>query len=239
MARIGEVCSSIFQIQSPSKLQNHRSFSIPCYIAGTQIKKSLRDLGASVSLMTLSLCKKLELSHLRPTTMLIQLADGTLRQSAGVLEDFPVQVGKFIIPCDFIVMDMDENPQIPIILGRSFLATTGAMIDVKAGTISFQFCGGLVDFCFPPPLPSSVPAPLFPPEGLVYPTPHAANSGVTVLDGDRGSNMRSVALFDLHLPIPTALGGAIFFHGEVLEGTPFITPPSSPPSFLSSSPNLR
>ena len=69
--------------------------------------------------------------------MLIQLADGTLRRPASVLEDVPVQVGKFIIPCDFIVMDMDENSQIPIILGRSFLATAGAVIDVQAGIISF------------------------------------------------------------------------------------------------------
>ena len=122
-----------------------------------------------MSLMSLSLCKKLELSHSRPTTTLIQLADGTLRRSAGVLEDVPIQVGKFIIPCDFIVMDMDGNPQIPILLGRPFLATAGAMIDVKVGTISFQMCGETVDFCFPPPLPSVVPAP---PEGLAYHTPH-------------------------------------------------------------------
>ena len=85
-----------------------------------------------MSLMPLSLCKKLELLHLRPTTTLIQLADGTLIRSTDVLEDVPVQVDKFIIPCDFIVMDMVENPQIPIILGRLFLATTGAMIEVKA-----------------------------------------------------------------------------------------------------------
>ena len=53
---MGEVCSSIFQSQSPSKLQDHGSFSIPCYIGGTQIEKALCDLGASVSLMPLSLC---------------------------------------------------------------------------------------------------------------------------------------------------------------------------------------
>jgi len=121
----------------PLKLQDHGSFSIPCCIGGMQIEGALCDLGASVSLMPLSLCKRLELLNLKPTTTLIQLADRTLRRPTGVLEDIPIQVGKFIIPCDFIVMDMDESPQIPIILGRSFLATAEAVINVQVRTMSF------------------------------------------------------------------------------------------------------
>jgi len=171
--------------------------------------------------------------------MLIQLADGTLRRPTGVLEEVTTQVGKFVIPCYFMVMEMDENSQIPIILGRPFLAIAGAVIDVQAGTISFQFYGERVDFCFPPPIPSSVTTLSSPSEGLAYPTPHAANSGVTVFDGDRGPNMRFVALPDLHPPIPAALRGATFCHGEVLEATLSITSPSSPPSFWSSSASLR
>jgi len=76
--------------------------------------------------------------NLKPTTILVQLANCSIRQPAGILEDLPVQVGKFIIPCDFFVMDMDENSQAPLILGRPFLATTGVLIDVQAGTLSFQ-----------------------------------------------------------------------------------------------------
>jgi len=66
-------------------------------------------------------------------------------------------VGKFIIPCNFSILDMDENFQAPLILGRSFLVTTGAVIDVQAGNILFQLCGERVDFCFPQPTPSPLP----------------------------------------------------------------------------------
>ena len=58
----------------------------------------------------------------------------------GIVEDVPIQVGKFIISCDFIVIDMTGNSKVPIILGRLFLVTTGAMIDVAIGKISFQLC---------------------------------------------------------------------------------------------------
>jgi len=72
-------------------------------------------------------------------------------------------VGKFIIPCDFIVLDMDENFQAPLILGRLFLATAGVVIDVQAGIMSFQLCEKRVDFCFPQLTPSPLPATPSPP----------------------------------------------------------------------------
>jgi len=102
-----------------------------------QIKSTLRDLGASVSLMSLSLYKKLELLDLKPTTTIIHLADHIIRQHVGILEDVPIQVGKVVIPCNFIVMDMDESSQMPIILGRPFLAIVRVVIDMQASTMSF------------------------------------------------------------------------------------------------------
>ena len=87
--------------------------------------------------MPLSLCKKIKLLDLKPTTMLIQLADCSTRQPAGILEDVLVQVGRCIILCDFIIMDMDGDFQAPLILGRLFLATAGVVIDVQVGTLSF------------------------------------------------------------------------------------------------------
>ena len=62
-----------------------------------------------MSLMPLSLCKKLKLLDLRPITMVIQLVDSSIRQPAGILEDVPVQVGNFVTLCDFIVLDMDGS----------------------------------------------------------------------------------------------------------------------------------
>ena len=80
--------------------------------------------------MPLSICKELKLPDLRSTTLVIQLADGSIRHPTGILEDIPVQLGNSVVPCDFVVLDMDESSQAPVILGRPFLAPTGAVIDV-------------------------------------------------------------------------------------------------------------
>ena len=131
------VCSLI--LQSPVKLQDPDDFFISCCIGDVYIEGALCDLGSSVSLMPLSLCRKLKLLDLTPTTISIQLADCSTRQLVSILEDIPVRVD-----------DMDESTHVPIILGRPFLATAGVAIDVKTGTIYFWMCGERADFCFPP-----------------------------------------------------------------------------------------
>ncbi|XP_042401427.1 uncharacterized protein LOC121991500 [Zingiber officinale] len=68
--------------------------------------------------------------------MALQLADHSCRYPMGILEDVPVEVGGITIPTDFVVLDMVEDPKIPIILGRPFLATAGAIIDVKNHKLS-------------------------------------------------------------------------------------------------------
>ena len=83
-----------------------------------------------MSIMPLSICKELKLSDLRPTTLVIQLADGSIRHPTGVLEDIPVQLGNPVVPCDFVVLDIDESFRAPVILGRPFLATARVVIDV-------------------------------------------------------------------------------------------------------------
>ena len=81
--------------------------------------------------MLLSILKRLGLGEARPTTVNLQLADKSLKHLRGVIEDVLVKVDKFIFPTDFIVLDMEENREIPIILGKLFLATRRAMIDVQ------------------------------------------------------------------------------------------------------------
>ena len=152
MMPIGWVCSSF--LQSPVRLQDLGDFSIPCCIGDVQIEGALCDLGASVSLMPLSLYRRLKLLNLTPTTISFQLADCSIRQPVGILEDVPIRVGEFVIPCDFFVMDMDESLHMPIILGRPFLASAGAEIDVQAGMLSFRIYRERVDFCFTPPIHS-------------------------------------------------------------------------------------
>ena len=83
--------------------------------------------------MSLSIFKRLGLGEARLTTVTLQLADRSLKHPRGVIEDVLVKVDKFIFPTDFIVLDMEEDKEIPIILGKPFLATSRAMIDVQMG----------------------------------------------------------------------------------------------------------
>ena len=81
--------------------------------------------------MPLSIFKRLGLGEARPTTVTLQLADISLKHPRWVIEDVLVKVDKFIFPADFIVLDMEDYKEIPIILGRSFLVTGRVMIDVQ------------------------------------------------------------------------------------------------------------
>ena len=88
--------------------------------------------------MPLSIFKRLGLGEAHPTTITLQLADRSLKHPRGVIEDVLVKVDKFIFPANFIVLDMEEDKEIPIILGRPFLATGRAMIDVKRGELKLR-----------------------------------------------------------------------------------------------------
>ena len=85
--------------------------------------KALCDSGAIINLMPLSVVKRLSLGELTPTAMTLQMADRTLAHPEGILEDVLIKVGKFIFPMDFIVIDIEEDKQVPLLLGRPFLAT--------------------------------------------------------------------------------------------------------------------
>jgi len=89
------------------------------------------DLGTSVSLMSLCLYERLGIGELKSTRMTLQLEDRSVKYPTGIIEDVPVKVGKIYILVDFVVMEMEEDNQVPILLGRPFLATAGAIIDVK------------------------------------------------------------------------------------------------------------
>ncbi|XP_074267374.1 uncharacterized protein LOC141590706 [Silene latifolia] len=145
---LSKECSAILTHTNklPNKLEDPGSFSIPCSIQGVAIKRALCDLGASASLMPLSIFKSLDLGDLKPTRVSLQLADRSVKFPIGVIEDVPLVVGKLVIPCDFFVMDMPEDYNVPIILGRPCLATGGAMIDVKSGKLSLQVGEDRVEF---------------------------------------------------------------------------------------------
>ncbi|KAL5569891.1 hypothetical protein UlMin_026466 [Ulmus minor] len=111
------------------------SFTIPCTIGDFEFDKVLCDLGASNNLMPLSIFRKLGLGEVKPTTVSLQLADRSIKHPRGIIEDVLVKVDKFIFPADFIVLDMEEDREVPLILGRPFLATGRTLIDVHQGKL--------------------------------------------------------------------------------------------------------
>ncbi|XP_057739891.1 uncharacterized protein LOC130956995 [Arachis stenosperma] len=106
------------------------SFQIPCIIGDINIVKALCDLGASINLMSLAMMKRMRIEEAKPIRMALQFADRTFKFPHGVVEDLLVKVGEFIFPANFVVLDMEEEANTSIILGRPFLATAGAIIDV-------------------------------------------------------------------------------------------------------------
>ncbi|XP_061374187.1 uncharacterized protein LOC133316454 [Gastrolobium bilobum] len=133
-----EECSPIIQKKFPPKLSDPGSFNIQIAIGNTDVGRALCDLGASINLMPLSVCKSLGITELKPTMVSLQLADRSLRRPSGIIEDVLVKVEKFIFPADFVVLDMEEGTEMPILLGRPFLATARAMIDVENGRLELR-----------------------------------------------------------------------------------------------------
>ena len=122
----------------PEKKGDPGSIIIPCQFGNTFVTQALTDSGASINLMPFCFFKKLNLPEPRPVNMKIHLADKTTIHPRGVCEDLLIKVDKFIFPVDFVVLDMEEDPKIPIILGRSFLNTACALIDVCESTLTLR-----------------------------------------------------------------------------------------------------
>ena len=104
-------------------MQDPGSFTIPCKIGHADVGKALCDSGASINLMPLFVAKRQCLGELTPTAMTLQMADRILAHPEGILEDVLIKVGKFVFPMDFIVIDIKEDKQVSLLLGRHFLAT--------------------------------------------------------------------------------------------------------------------
>ncbi|XP_062075722.1 uncharacterized protein LOC133779836 [Humulus lupulus] len=141
-----EECSAILQRKLPQKLRDLGNFTIPCTIGKFECKHALCDLGASIYLMSLSVFRRLGLGEARPTTVTLQLADRLMKHPWGIIEDVLVKVDEFIFSADFIVLDMEEDVDVPIILGRPFLATCQALIDVQKGELKLWVQGEAVVF---------------------------------------------------------------------------------------------
>ncbi|XP_031284097.1 uncharacterized protein LOC116142824 [Pistacia vera] len=125
-----EECNAILQKKQPLKLKDPRSFSIPYVIGNIAFDRVLR----------------LGIGEVKPTTVSLQLVDRSIKHPRGIVEDVLVKVDKVIFSADFVVLDMEEDKEIPFILGRSFLATGKALIDVQEGKLILRVQDGTVTF---------------------------------------------------------------------------------------------
>nr|GEY99455.1 hypothetical protein [Tanacetum cinerariifolium] len=121
--------------------------------------RALADLGASINLLPLSVWNKLSLPKLSPMCMTLKLSDRSISHPVGVVEDVFVKVGTFHFPADFVVVDFDADPRVPLILKRSFLKTGRALIDVFEGELTLRVGKEELKICEAKTVKSSVDEP--------------------------------------------------------------------------------
>ncbi|XP_019435507.1 PREDICTED: uncharacterized protein LOC109342008 [Lupinus angustifolius] len=132
---LNATCSAILQTNIPHKSKDPGSVTIQVTIGNVSVGKALVNLGASVSLRPLSMMKRIGGIQLKPTRMSLQLADRSIKYPERVVEDVLVKVGKFLIHVDFVVIDITEDKEIPLILGRPFMRTAKMGIDMENDVI--------------------------------------------------------------------------------------------------------
>nr|GEY11623.1 reverse transcriptase domain-containing protein [Tanacetum cinerariifolium] len=135
---LNEHCLAVLLKKLPKKLGDPGKFLIPCDFLGMAECLALADLGASINLMPLFVCNKILLPDLSPTCMTLALANRSISHPVRVAEDVFVKVGTFHFSADFVVIDFDADPRVPLILGKSFLKTVRALIDVFKGELTLH-----------------------------------------------------------------------------------------------------
>jgi len=139
-------CCVVIQKILPPKHKDPGSVTIPCSIGEVTMGKALIDLGASINLMPLSMCRRLGELEIMPTRMTLQLVDRSITRPYGVIEDVLVRVKHFIFPADFVVMDIYEDTDIPVILGRPFMLTASCIVDMGRRKLKLGFEDQKIDF---------------------------------------------------------------------------------------------
>ncbi|GJW09347.1 reverse transcriptase domain-containing protein [Tanacetum coccineum] len=131
-------CSAIIMNKVPEKLEDPGKFLIPCALQELNRTSALADSGASINLLPHSIYKKLGLEALTPTRMTLELANRSITHLMGIAEDVVVRVDGFTFLTDFVVVNFEPDPRVPIILGRPFLRTAKALIDLYEETLTLR-----------------------------------------------------------------------------------------------------
>nr|GFB69861.1 reverse transcriptase domain-containing protein [Tanacetum cinerariifolium] len=140
MARtpMNEHCSAVILNKLPRKLGDPGKFLIPCEFPGMDECLALADLGASINLMPLSVWEGHSLPELTPTCMTLELVDRSVSKPIGIAKDISFKVGVFHFPADFVVVNFEPDLRVPLILGRCFLKTSRALIDIHKGELTLR-----------------------------------------------------------------------------------------------------
>nr|GEZ77835.1 hypothetical protein [Tanacetum cinerariifolium] len=148
MARtpMNEHCSTVILNKLPRKLGDPGKFLIPCEFLGMDECLALADLGASINLMPLSVWEGLSLPKFTPNYMTLELADCSISKPIGIAKDVAVKVGVFHFQTNFVVVDFEPDPRVPLILERCFLKTGRALIDVHKGELTLQYSQEVLGF---------------------------------------------------------------------------------------------
>ena len=126
------------EVSNPRKLYDEWEPTIEIKIKDHECY-ALCDLGASVSTIPKALCDLLDFRDFDDCSLNLHLADSIIKKPMGRINDVIIVANRNYVPVDFIVLDIDCNPSCPIILGRPFLRTVGAIIYMKEGNVRFQF----------------------------------------------------------------------------------------------------
>ncbi|GKB61034.1 reverse transcriptase domain-containing protein [Tanacetum coccineum] len=131
-------CSAIIMNKVPEKLEDPGKFLIPCALQELNRTSALADSGASINLLPHSIYKKLGLEALTPTRMTLELSNRSITHPMGIAEDVVVRVDGFTFLADFVVVNFEPDPRVPIILGRPFLRIAKALIDLYEETLTLR-----------------------------------------------------------------------------------------------------
>ena len=154
-------CDNILKKKTmPPKLGDPGPFIIPCDLDGSGNIKALADSGACINVMPHSLYARLNLGDLTPSQKGVRSFNKIVSSPVGIVEDVVVKVGMLEFLADFVVVDIEED-DVPLIMGRPFLATAGALLDIQAGKLTLRHGGKRLSFqtryvSTPPPIPKVV-----------------------------------------------------------------------------------
>ncbi|XP_028181419.1 uncharacterized protein LOC114368307 [Glycine soja] len=131
-------CNAVIQRILPQKFKDPGSVTILCFVGVLLVGKGLIGLGASINLMPLSMCRRIGNLRIAPTRMTLQLADRSITKPYGVVEDVLAKVRQFIFPVDFFIMDIEEDSDIPLILGLPFMLTAKCVVGMGNGNLEMS-----------------------------------------------------------------------------------------------------